>query len=165
MRITIDTETDTYDNALAALRAAFGRPDDKREESPVPVLHDGLSAELLLGDWNEQRLYALIAGLIPKSATVLRCIAENAPRIVVAEVLDKINSKGVPPQWDVNELGGAVNSLKRSVKKQLVFPATLVSRDKDAYVIDIRVARGLLRAFRALDAEDAEQGEANGVRR
>lgn len=80
MKISIDTDHDTLEDAVAAIYAAYGRADhdagDMKED-------DGY----LPGNWNRPRLAKLVEWLGDADAAVaLRYIAANAPAVELDEV-------------------------------------------------------------------------------
>ncbi|MFF7602326.1 hypothetical protein [Streptomyces mirabilis] len=82
MQLTIDTETDTYEQAIAAVQAAYKlRPVTPAgwPEAPAPDPRpDPLDlAEDDLGDgWSDRALFQVIAGLVPGARAVLRRITD-----------------------------------------------------------------------------------------
>ncbi|MEU5273319.1 hypothetical protein AB0G77_33335 [Streptomyces hygroscopicus] len=82
MRLTIDTETDTYEQAIAAVQAAYGlrplAPDDWPEAPAVDPRPDpqDLSGDDIGNGWSEQALFRMIASLMPGARAVLRRITD-----------------------------------------------------------------------------------------
>jgi hypothetical protein len=71
VRLTIDTGTDTYEQAIAAVQAAYGlRPDvpaawpDAPATDPRPGPQD-LTDDDLANGWTDQLLFQLVAALMP----------------------------------------------------------------------------------------------------
>jgi hypothetical protein len=82
VRLTIDTETDTYEQAMAAVQAAYGlRPAvpgtwlaaPAAESRPGP---QGLADEDLANGWTDRLLFHVIAALTPKARAILRHITD-----------------------------------------------------------------------------------------
>ncbi|MFF1405124.1 hypothetical protein [Streptomyces sp. NPDC058294] len=75
--MTIDTATDTYEQAIASVQAAYGlRPDvpaawpDAPAADPRPGPQD-LADDDLIDGWTDQLLFRLIASLVPGARAVL----------------------------------------------------------------------------------------------
>ncbi|MFG2030516.1 hypothetical protein [Streptomyces sp. NPDC048825] len=82
MRLTIDTETDSYEQAIAAVQAAYGlRPvtpaswPEAPDVEPRPGPQD-LSSDDIGDGWSDQALFRVIASLMPGARAVLRRITE-----------------------------------------------------------------------------------------
>lgn len=73
MRLSIDTETDTYEQAIAAVQAAYGlRPDVPDDWPMASAAEPRLGPEALgsddIGDgWTEQGLFRMVASLMPRA--------------------------------------------------------------------------------------------------
>ncbi|MER6532914.1 hypothetical protein ABT215_03640 [Streptomyces sp900105755] len=78
MRLTIDTETDAYEQAIAAVQAAYGlRPGIPAAWPDAPVADprpgpQELAEDGLADGWSEQLLFHMIASLAPGARAVLR---------------------------------------------------------------------------------------------
>lgn len=82
VRLTIGTETDTYEQAIAAVQAAYElRPavrdawPDAPATDPRPGPQD-LADDDLADGWTDQLLFQMIASLVPGARAVLRRITE-----------------------------------------------------------------------------------------
>ncbi|WP_432198246.1 hypothetical protein [Streptomyces sp. bgisy027] len=160
MRLTIDTETDTYEQAIAAVQAAYGlRPDvpaawpDAPATSPRPGPQD-LAADELANGWTDQLLFQLIAALMPGARAVLRRITELGGTASYEDVQQHFAdhpTHPIPP----SKIGGTLTSVKavqRHVGPDGASP--LLQRDERArrYRIDNALVASLQRAFALADA-------------
>ncbi|MER5576097.1 hypothetical protein [Streptomyces massasporeus] len=160
MRLTIDTETDSYEQAIAAVQAAFGfRPDvpvhwldaPAAEHRPGP---EGLGADDLGGGWTDQVLFQMIASLMPRARAVLRRIAELGGTASYDEIQQHFADHPTHPIPRA-KIGGSLTSVKAVQRR--VHPAggdPLLHRDERArhYRIDRVLAAGLIRAFALADS-------------
>ena len=154
MRITIDTQRDSYEDALATLQAAYRRPATPARGHAVPALPDGLSAEPIVAGWSEQHLFRLIAQVLPNAREVLRYLAHQERREVPYDQV-RAHFAGHPTHpIGPRRMGGTLTSLD-AVRKQ-VAPTSykpVVSDEKQrVYRLDPRIAQGLRQAFKAADA-------------
>ncbi|MEV6617282.1 hypothetical protein AB0N31_26205 [Streptomyces sp. NPDC051051] len=83
MRLTIDTETDTYEQAMAAVQAAYGlRPATPETwpaappAEPCPGPQD-LADDDLGNGWTDRLLFNVITALKPGARAVLRHITDR----------------------------------------------------------------------------------------
>ncbi|MGQ5668588.1 hypothetical protein [Streptomyces sp. ECR2.10] len=168
MRLTIDTETDTYEQAIAAVQAAYGLrpvvPADWPEAAaadPCPAPRD-LSCEDIGDGWSDQLLFQLLASLTPGARAVLRRITDlggTASYEDVQRYFADHPTTPIPP----SKIGGTLTSV-RAVQRH-VGPATagrLLQLDERArlYRIDRPLVEGLTRAFALADARpDLLRGE------
>jgi hypothetical protein len=160
MRLTIDTETDAYEQALAAVQTAYGlRPavpadwPDAPASEPRPGPED-LSEENLGEGWTDRTLFEVIASLMPGARTVLRCIVDlggTASYNDVQQYFADHPTDPIPP----TKIGGTLTSIKAVQRR--VGPAgahQLLQRDERArlYRIDRVLVEGIQRAFVLADA-------------
>ncbi|GAA4339972.1 hypothetical protein GCM10023086_75280 [Streptomyces venetus] len=160
MRLTIDTETDSYEQAIAAVQAAYGlRPDvpadwlDAPAAEPRPGPED-LAEDDLGGGWTDRLLFQMIASLMPGARAVVRRIVEMGGTVSYGEVQQYFADHPrdpIPP----TKIGGTLTSI-RAVQRRLG-PAgahQLLQRDERArlYHIDRDLVEGLQRAFVLADA-------------
>lgn len=172
MRLTIDTETDTYEQAIAAVQAAYGlRPcvpavwPDAPVAEPRPGPQD-LADDDLADGWTDQLLFQLIAALMPGARAVLRRITELGGTASYDDVQQHFAHHPTHP-IPVSRIGGTLTSV-RAVQRH-VGPdgaGPLLQRDERArrYRIDDVLVTGLQRAFALADARtDLLRGELPGV--
>ncbi|MFG2961501.1 hypothetical protein ACGF5O_48285 [Streptomyces sp. NPDC048291] len=159
MRLTIDTETDTYEQAIAAVQAAFGlRPGipavwlDAPAVEPRPGPQDLADGDLADG-WTDQLLFHMIASLAPGARAVLRRITELGGAASYEDVQHHFASHPASP-IPLSGIGGTLTSVKavqRRVGPEGAGP--LLQRDERArrYRIDDVLVAGLQRAFALAD--------------
>jgi hypothetical protein len=168
VRLTIDTETDTYEQAVAAVQAAYGlRPvvpvtwPDAPAADPRPGPQD-LADDDLAGGWTDQMLFRLIAALMSGARAVLRRITELGGAASYDEVQQHFACHPTNP-IPLSRIGGTLTSIKAVQGR--VGPdgaGPLLQRDERArrYCIDDVLVAGLQRAFALADARpDLLRGE------
>ncbi|MGW5434050.1 hypothetical protein ACWET9_44035 [Streptomyces sp. NPDC004059] len=160
MRLTIDTETDTYEQAIAAVQSAYGlRPVVPQEWPDAAVVVAGpdpqdLGAEDIGDGWSDQMPFHVIASLKPGARAVLRRVTElggTASYDDVQQYFTDHPTTPIPP----TKIGGTLTSV-RAVQRH-VGPAgagRLLQLDVRArvYRIDRALVDGLSRAFAFADA-------------
>ncbi|MET9524502.1 hypothetical protein [Streptomyces coeruleorubidus] len=158
--MTIDTETDTYEQAFAAVQTAYGlRPAVPTDwpDAPASELRPGpedLSEENLGQGWTDRTLFEVIASLIPGARMVLRRIVEvggTASYDDVQQYFADHPTDPIPP----TRIGGTLTSIKAVQRR--VGPLgvhQLLQRDERArlYRIDRVLVEGLQRAYVLADA-------------
>ncbi|GGU05989.1 hypothetical protein [Streptomyces coeruleorubidus] len=117
MRLTIDTETDSYEQAIAAVQAAYGlRPDvpadwpDAPATEPRPGPED-LSEDDLGDGWTDRLLFQMIASLMPRARAVLRRIVEMGGTATYDEVQQHFADHPTAP-IPRTKIGGSLTSVK-----------------------------------------------------
>ncbi|MEV5880519.1 hypothetical protein AB0L75_41355 [Streptomyces sp. NPDC052101] len=168
MRLTIDTDTDTYDQAIAAVQAAYGlRPvipadwPDAPDPEPRPDPQD-LSGEDIGAGWSEQMLFRMIAALMPKARAVLCRITDLGGTASFDEIQEYFAHHPTTP-IPRPTFGGTLTSVR--AMQRHVGPAgadRLLQRDERArlYRIDRALVDGLTRAFAMAGARpDLLRGE------
>ncbi|MFJ9714255.1 hypothetical protein [Streptomyces sp. NPDC101234] len=159
MRLTIDTETDTYEQAIAAVQAAYGLrpavPDAWRDApavDPRPGPQD-LADDALPGGWTDQLLFRVIAALVPGARAVLRRVTELGGTASYDDVQRYFAGHPSTPIVP-STIGGTLTSVKALQRR--FGPAgvgPLLQRDERArrYHIDDGLVVGLQRAFALAD--------------
>ncbi|MER6161741.1 hypothetical protein ABT147_40585 [Streptomyces sp. NPDC001868] len=172
MRLTIDTGTDTYEQAIAAVQAAYGlRPDvpvawpDAPAAEPRPGPRD-LADENLADGWTDQLLFQLIAALMPGARAVLRRITEQGGTASYDDVQQHFAHHPTHP-IPVSRIGGSLTSIK-AVQGRIGPDGAgpVLQRDERArhYRIDNALLPGLTRVFALADARpDLLRGEPSGA--
>lgn len=147
MQISIDTDKDEFDSALAAVYAAFGKEMTEWEEwdpsaSPASSVKNG--SDVLPGGWTSKKLRKWANYLRPDAQEVVRYVATNAPEVGYDDVAEHLGAwKGEDDPVDGKFLGGVMSSgghaLNRIPGKPKGQP---IDRDhgKRMYVIDMRIA-------------------------
>ncbi|MFF5654512.1 hypothetical protein ACFY8N_39785 [Streptomyces collinus] len=172
MRLTIDTGTDTYEQAVAAVQAAYGlRPDVPVAWPNAPAADPGPGPQDLADDdladgWTDQLLFQMIASLAPGARAVLRRITELGGSASYEDVQHHFAENPtlrIPP----SKIGGTLTSVKAVQRR--VGPdgaGALLQRNEQArrYRIDDRLVAGLQRAFALAEARpDLLRGEPSGA--
>ncbi|MEV6594996.1 hypothetical protein [Streptomyces acidicola] len=171
MRLTIDTDTDTYEQAITAVQAAYGLrptvPDAWRDApaaDPRPGPQD-LADDALTGGWTDQLLFRVIASLAPGARAVLRRITDLGGAASYDDVQQHFAdhpTTPIPP----SRIGGTLTSFKAVQRRNGPGGAgPLLQRDERArrYRIDDGLVAGLGRAFALADARpDLLRGEPAG---
>nr|WP_240982442.1 hypothetical protein [Streptomyces sp. S3(2020)] len=169
--MTIDTGTDTYEQAIAAVQAAYGlRPDvpDAWPDAPAAEPRpgpQGLADDDLADGWTDQLLFQLIAALMPGARAVLRRITELGGTASYDDVQQHFAHHPTHP-IPISRIGGTLTSA-RAVQRHLgpEGAGPLLQRDERArrYRIDDRLVAGLQQAFALADARpDLLRGEPAG---
>ncbi|GHE24162.1 hypothetical protein [Streptomyces capillispiralis] len=118
VRLTIDTRTDTHEQAIAAVQGAYGlRPDvpvawpHAPAAEPRPGLQD-LADDDLADGWTDQLLFQMVASLAPGARAVLSRITELDDATAYEEVQQHFAdhpTNPIPP----SRIGGTLTSVKR----------------------------------------------------
>ncbi|MGW3174499.1 hypothetical protein [Streptomyces sp. NPDC001153] len=169
MRLTIDTETDTYEQAIAAIQAAYGlRPVPPADWPEAPAVEprpdpQDLSSDDIGDGWSDRTLFQMIASLMPGAPAVLRRVTEVGGYASYEDVQHYFASHPTVPIPPSRIGGGTLTSVKTVQRR--VGPdgaGPLLQRDERVrrYRIDDTLATGLTRAFAMADARpDLLRGE------
>jgi hypothetical protein len=107
MKVTFDTETDTFEDAIAMVRRAYGREaHGARQQAHGPrqehAAHFANSARRPTGqqaplpdDWTGQRLEAFARGLDKNTAEAVRYIAANAPEVSMSDTQAHVHAYAI----------------------------------------------------------------------
>ncbi|MGW7605616.1 hypothetical protein [Streptomyces antimycoticus] len=168
MRLTIDTGTDTYEQAIAAVQAAYGlRPVAPADWPEAPALDPRPDPQDLSGDdigdgWSEQAFFRMIASVMPGARAVLRRIIDLGGTASFDEVQQYFANHPATPIATA-KIGGTLTSIKAVQRRVAPTGASqLLQRDERArlYQIDRALVEGLRRAFAIADARpDLLRGE------
>ncbi len=159
MRVTIDTDVDTFEKAVAAVYAAYGveMPDD---ESRSAVLEGELSSigddDYLPARWNRRRLRVLVEWLGDSDAAVaLRYIAEHAPAVPLEKVFAHMANHTGIVEFDGKAMGGRMSAIgfARNHIGAGVGPVYDTDYSARKYRIDERLAAAILEEMDALHDE------------
>ncbi|MFB9454165.1 hypothetical protein [Streptomyces antimycoticus] len=159
---------DTYEQAIAAVQAAYGlrpvAPADWPEAPAVDPRPDpqDLSSDDIGDGWSEQTLFQVIASLMPGARTVLRRITDLGGTTSFDEVQQYFANHPTTP-IPAAKLGGTLTSIK-AVQRRIgpTDASRLLQRNDRArlYHIDRPLVEGLRRAFAIADARpDLMRGE------
>ncbi|MFF2809618.1 hypothetical protein ACFVT2_21060 [Streptomyces sp. NPDC058000] len=160
MRLTIDTKTDTYEQAIAAVQAAYGlRPvtpagwPEAPAAEPRPGPQD-LNSDGLGYGWSDQLLFQVLAALMPGARTVLRRITDLGGAASYDDVQQYFADHPTNP-IPTSRIGGTLTSIK-AVQRRIApdNAGPLLQRDERErrYRIDAALVAGLTRAFAMADA-------------
>ncbi|MGW3683360.1 hypothetical protein [Streptomyces prasinus] len=159
MQLTIDTETDTYEQAMAAVQAAYGlRPAVPGTWPAAPAAEPRPGPQDLADDdlgngWTDRLLFSVIASLTPKARAVLRHITGRNGTAAYDDVQQHFASHPTHP-IPLNQIGGTLTSLA-AVQRRIGPTGTnqLLQRDEHTrrYRIDPVLVEGLRRAFTLAD--------------
>ncbi|MDQ0408681.1 hypothetical protein ABVB69_34960 [Streptomyces sp. NPDC000349] len=156
MRLTINTETDTYEQAIAAVQAAYGKrpavPVDWPEAPAVEPMPDpqDLGDDVIKDGWSEQMLFQVIAALMPRAREVIRRVVDVGGTATYDSV-----QQYFAPAIPRSKIGGTLTSVQAVVRR--LGPdnrAKLLQRDEQArvYRIDRKLLEPLRRVFALADA-------------
>lgn len=148
MKLSYDTQEDTFEDALAAVYAAYGRAreDDGPEEDPEDDEGTGADNGYLPGNWTAHRLRKLVAWLGDSDAGVaVRYIAEHAPAVSMDSVFKHMAEHTGLADFDGKAMGGrmsAVGFARNSIGR--VGPVYDTDYGNRQYRMDKRLAAAVL---------------------
>lgn len=114
MKLSYDTQVDTFEDALAAVYAAYGRArqDDGTEDDPDDDEAAGADNGYLPGSWTARRLRKLVAWLGDSDAAVaVRYIAEHAPAVSMDSVFEHMAEHTGLADFDGKAMGGRMSAV------------------------------------------------------
>jgi hypothetical protein len=161
VQLTIDTQTDTYEQAIAAVQCAYGvnpaAMTGSWPEAPAPALRPGpedLSGEELREGWTDRLLFDTVASVVPGARAVLRRLVELGGTASYDDIQDHFANHPETPIAQ-GKIGGTLTSI-RAVRRR-VGPnnrVDVLERDERAriYRIEPVLVEGLKRAFDLADA-------------
>jgi hypothetical protein len=119
MKITLDTDTDTYEGALATVRAAFGvtppsaegttPEDDDLDDIEFEVEEEG--DDYLPGNWTRRKLRKVAEWVAEDAAEALRFIAANAPAVDIEKVIEHMAKYTEIDDFGGRHMGGRMSSV------------------------------------------------------
>lgn len=160
MRLTIDTETDTYEQAIAAVQAAYGlRPAAPADWPDAPAVEPRTGPQDLADDdladgWSDQLLFQVLADLMPGARAVLRRITDLGGTASYDDVQQHFAhhpTVPIPP----SRIGGTLTSIKavqRRIGPDEAGPPLQRHERARRYRIDDTLVAPLTRAFAMADA-------------
>ncbi len=106
MKLTIDTDTDTFDSALATIQAAYG------VAATASSGGDDEDDGYLPGNWTRPRLRKLVEWLGESDAAIaLRYIAEHAPAVGIDTVFEYMAGATGIDGFDGKAMGGRMSAI------------------------------------------------------
>jgi hypothetical protein len=117
MKISFDTETDNYEDAVATLQAAFGisRPGSQVKASTYSPPETGEAGDSQ-GFWNRERLAMFAQWLAPAAAEAVRYIAVHAPATSVDDAIGYMGRHLGEQNFSGQQMGGIMSSVGFSWK-------------------------------------------------
>jgi hypothetical protein len=161
VQISIDTEQDAYDDALATLRAAYGvqesGPGANSDTGEPAIVTSGeldggtngdarhgavVSGHYYPGGWNRDRLRAFAHSLAPDAAEAVRFIAAHAPAVSVDKTVEHMGKHLNIEDFSGRQMGGRMASIGYAWKSVRGAKAPPLERDtrNRVYRIDRDVA-------------------------
>lgn len=110
MRITLDTVTDTYEEAAATVMAAY-QVTDEAPACQEPADPASTDSRFLVGHYTEKRLRRFARNLAPDAAEAVRWIAENGPAAPIDELIHYMGEWTGIPEFGGQHLGGRLASV------------------------------------------------------
>lgn len=108
MKISVDTEQDSFTRAITAVHAAYGVTALGSETAASSPAGDGL----LAGGWTRETLHRLAEWVgADESAIALRFIAEHAPAVGIDETIEHVKTKTTQPKFDGRAMGGKMSAI------------------------------------------------------
>jgi hypothetical protein len=148
MKISIDTDVDTFDSALKAVHAAYGQT-LPATGSTGSATGSGDEDDYIPGHWTRPRLLKLVEWLCESDAAVaVRYIAEHAPAVS----LDDTFHTGIEG-FDVRAMGGRMSAVgfARNAIGADVDPIYDTDYNARKYLMDRKLAAALLAEMDAFD--------------
>lgn len=135
MKITLDTDTDTYESALATVHAAFGvaafavedaaPADEDLEEVDAADQAD----DYLPGNWTRGKLRKVSEWVAEDAAEALRFIAVNAPAVDIDKVMEHMATYTEIEDFNGKHMGGRMSSVGFAQKAIKGVSATIYDTD------------------------------------
>lgn len=151
MRLTIDTDEDTYGDVVATIRAAFGILDEPKVTSKSsgkapPVTNGEEEDDFFPGGWTTKRLNKFADYLAPDAAEAVRYIAANAPAASMDDTIAHMGKVLGFPKFNGQSMGGRMASVGFAVNAISGVNAAPYDTDRKhrLYRMDERVAKVLL---------------------
>ena len=139
MKVTIDTDTDTLDGAVATIHAAFGVANGHK-------VGNGGDDAFYPGGWTKPRLQKFADYLAPDAAEAVRYIAEHAPAVSIDDVIEYMGIYTEIEDFNGKHMGGRMASVGFAIKNIHGVKSAPYDTDFKArqYVMDERIAETLL---------------------
>ena len=144
MRVSFDTEIDSYEAVAATVRAAYGR-DAQPAPPAVPAPgNDPPRVEPadagVPGRWTRERLAEFARSLAPDAAEAVRYIAAHAPAVPLDEVIRHMAVHTGIDGFTGQQMGGRMASVGFTCKRMRMPPPLRVDSRSRQYRVDEDVA-------------------------
>ena len=111
MKITIDTATDTFDEAIATVHAAYGVTTPPAPEAELPEHASDSNTDYFPGNWTTKRLRTFAEYLAEDAAEAVRFIAAHAPAVPMDDVITHMGKHLGIKDFSGQALGGRMSSV------------------------------------------------------
>ncbi|SFF11424.1 MULTISPECIES: hypothetical protein [Blastococcus] len=110
MKISFDTEHDSFDSVIHAVQAAYGV--SYSSNGDAPAAGGGEDDDYLPGKWTRPRLRKLVEWLADSDAAVaMRYIAEHAPAVDLDDVFEHMGAHTGIQDFDGKAMGGRMSAI------------------------------------------------------
>ena len=155
MRLSIDTDVDTFESALAAVHAAYGQPAPTVAPSePTGTAEEGPDDDVdqddyLPGRWTDRKLRRLVDWLADSdAAAALRFIADQAPSVAMDDVFTHMAKHTGINDFAGQQMGGRMSAVGFALNNIGNVGAVYeTDYNKRRYRMDPRLAKALLRVM------------------
>lgn len=150
MKISIDTDVDTFDSAIRAVHAAFGVSFDTKN----PPTDDGEEVEIeevaedddyFPGKWNRKRIRKLLSFIQDDAAEALYFIADHAPAVDIDDVFEHMAEHTGIENFNGKHMGGRMSSVGFAMKRIPGITADIV--DTDYHYRKYRMDKGIAKVI------------------
>ena len=158
MKLSIDTDTDSYESALKAILAAYGRTFPE-EAATEPLHRDDADDEdngYLPGRWTPARIKKLVEWLGQSDAAVaVRYIAENAPAVSLDSTYQHMAEHTGIEGFDGRAMGGRMSAIgfARNHIGGGVQPIYDIDNNARKYRMNTKLAAAILDAMDVLEGQ------------
>ena len=118
MKITLDTDADTYEGAIATVRAAFGVSESPAEDALLPddddldeIEFEEEGDDYLPGNWTRRKLRKVADWVTEDAAEALRFIAASAPAVGIDDVIEHMAKYTGIEDFGGRHMGGRMSSV------------------------------------------------------
>jgi hypothetical protein len=150
VKITLDTETDHYDDVVEVLNAAFGIEWEESEpRTPVGTTDGGAAVDgddesaVILGGWNAKKLRLWCSWLRDDAKEIVRYLAANPPGVHFDDVREHMGKYWeLPGPASGQVVGGCMSSGGHAAAGIPGVKGQPIDRDysRRRYVVDPRIA-------------------------
>ncbi|MFG2794616.1 hypothetical protein [Streptomyces sp. NPDC048419] len=161
VQLTIDTKTDSYEQAIAAVQAAYGlNPAPVASNWPTAPMVEArpgpetLSSEDLWEGWTDRLLFDTVAAVMPGARAVLRRLVEVGGTATYDDIREHfIDHPQTPiPQGKIGGVLTSVRAVRRRIGPRNRADVLQLGDRVRVYRIEPALLEGLKRAFDLADA-------------